>query len=140
MSQQESGKHFIQAFMANPILSKKDAQVLSKRAQQTFKGEISYQPEFVSQRVSNMFEHVQCVNVFIETVVLLPEFLVSINKSLEPLGMKITRGRLEQDGTEWVGLVNTVPDAAARRASKLSMAHQEYFKHVVSKVIVYVFM
>ena len=67
----------------------------------------------------------------VETVVPLKEFLAPVNKSLEPLGMKIAQGRLEHDGTEWVGLVNTVQDAAAKRASGLTLAQQEYFKRLV---------
>ena len=47
--------------------------------------------------------------------------------------MKIAQAKLEEDGSEWVGLVNTVQDAAAKKASGLTVAQQEYFKCIVSE-------
>ena len=69
--------------------------------------------------------------LFQEEVKPWPEFVAPINKSLEPLGMKISQGKLEQDGSEWVGLVNIERDTAAKKASGFSLAHQEYFRQVV---------
>ena len=47
--------------------------------------------------------------------------------------MKINYGRLEVDGSEWYGLVNTVRDAAAKKASgSLTQAQFEFLKLTVS--------
>jgi hypothetical protein len=35
---------------------------------------------------------------------------------------------LEQDGSEWMGLVNTISDSAAKKSSKMSQQNLEYFK------------
>ena len=55
------------------------------------------------------------------------------NKRLEPLGMKIQSGKMEQDGSEWIGLVNTYKDEVAKRATHLTLVQLDYFKIVVSK-------
>ena len=61
------------------------------------------------------------------------DMISTVNRSLESMGMKINYGRLEVDGSEWYGLVNTVRDAAAKKASAhLSQAQFEYLKQTVS--------
>ena len=49
--------------------------------------------------------------------------------------MKISIGRKEQDGSEWIGLVNTTKDTVAKSASTLTLAQQGYFKTVVCIII-----
>ena len=60
------------------------------------------------------------------------EYVAAINKAMEPLGMKLSIGRKEQDGSEWLGLVNTTGDAASKKATAFSPAQLEYFKKIVS--------
>lgn len=60
------------------------------------------------------------------------EFVRVINNQLEPLGFKISMGRLEHDGSEWVGLVNSISDSAAKKgSSNLMLVDLEFFRHCV---------
>lgn len=61
------------------------------------------------------------------------DIVSTVNKSLESMGMKINYGRLEVDGSEWYGIVNTVRDAAAKKASAhLNQVQFEFLKQTVS--------
>lgn len=56
----------------------------------------------------------------------------SNNSRLEHLGMKIQSSQIEQDGSEWLGLVNMCKDDAAKKSTHLTVVQLEYFKLVVS--------
>lgn len=75
----------------------------------------------------------QCLDLhLLEQAAPLHEYVAAINKAMEPLGMKVSLGKKEQDGSEWLGLVNTVRDAAAKKATSFSPVELEYFKKIVS--------
>lgn len=57
-----------------------------------------------------------------------------VNEALDPLGLKVAMGRMEQDGSEWVGLVNTAIDPAAKKATLMSLPNLEYFRNCVSEL------
>ena len=61
----------------------------------------------------------------------LPELIKSNNDRLEQYGMKLEFGKTEQDGTEWIGLVNTTRDEAAKKSSHMNLCQLEFFKLVV---------
>ncbi len=57
--------------------------------------------------------------------------IVKCNVTLEPLGMKIHSGKMEQDGSNWIGLVNTCKDEVAKRSTHLTLTQLDFFKTVV---------
>ena len=59
-----------------------------------------------------------------------------VNEALDSLGIKVAMGRMEKDGSEWVGLVNTVSDAAAKKATLMSLPSLEYFRNCVSELYI----
>lgn len=62
--------------------------------------------------------------------------IVDINGRLEPLGLKIQSSKMEHDGSEWIGLVNTIKDDVVRKTTQLSLAQLEFFKNVVGSFII----
>lgn len=61
----------------------------------------------------------------------LMDTIVNINTTLKPLGMKIQSGKAEHDGSEWIGIVNTLKDEVVKKSTQLGLAQLEFFKNIV---------
>lgn len=104
---EEVKQHIIQCFMSHRILTKKQAEKICRQIHQLL--DVEPVPLY------------QCIE--------------SVNKQIEPVGMKISIARKEQDGSEWIGLVNTTKDTIAKSASTLTLAQQGYFKTVLELIV-----
>ena len=59
------------------------------------------------------------------------DFIQVINADLKNLGFEVKMAKLEHDGSEWVGLANTISDDAMKKAPGLGLAELEFFSGCV---------
>ena len=59
------------------------------------------------------------------------DFIQVINVDLKNLGFEVKMAKLEHDGSEWVGLANTISDDAMKKAPGLGLAELEFFSDCV---------
>ena len=59
------------------------------------------------------------------------DFIQVINADLKDLGFEVKMAKLEHDGSEWVGLANTISDDAMKKAPGLGLAELEFFSGCV---------
>ena len=119
-------KHFLQAFIARKIMRRKECDNMLKQACRLLNGKLFYLP-------LNIILNLTCLSVpSVNQSINLYEIIASCDALLEPLGMKIQSGKMEQDGSDWIGLVNTCKDEVVKRSTHLNLAQLEFFKTVVS--------